>query len=99
MKTLLLAASFFALPLLLATASDKSRTSNSQDAPVKQTVPGKSQDTKLQKVRKLLLITNGENMGQQLVKRMVMQFERMPQVPEGFIPSSRSWRGRTSSST
>lgn len=80
MKKLILAVSFCTLPLLIAAAP-----SASQGKADSQSTPEASQAAKEKKVRQLLDLTGSGKMGEQVIARLIMQFERMPQLPDGYI--------------
>lgn len=78
MKKLLIVASFCALPLFLAAVPGPR-----QDQATTQ--PAVSQRAKEEKVRYLLKVTGAAKMGDQMMAMMVKQYERMPQLPDGFL--------------
>jgi uncharacterized protein len=80
MKKLILALSFCSLPLLIAAVP-----TNAQQKTDSQPVSSKLQGSKEQKVRQLLELTGSAKMGEQVIARLIMQFERMPQLPDGYI--------------
>jgi hypothetical protein len=49
----------------------------------------KKQDPKEQKVRKLLELTGAASMGKQVMDAMIDQFNKVPNLPEGFVAKFR----------
>lgn len=91
MKILLLSAGLCALPFFAFAL-----TGCNKDSPVKQAEQAKmqsadqpqslrAQNAKERKVRELLALTSGPDMGDRLIAMLVERFKRVPKLPAGYI--------------